>query len=49
MSSTNKKFYWDSSCFICFLNRDETTRRLICEDVRRFARPWNTRAGAWIS
>ena len=30
--------YWDTSCFICFLNRNETSRRLICEDVLRHAR-----------
>jgi predicted nucleic acid-binding protein len=25
--------YWDTSCFICFLNRKEDDRRLICQDV----------------
>lgn len=30
--------YWDSSCFICFLNRDETHRRTICEDILRHAK-----------
>ncbi len=28
-----RKLYWDSSCFICFLNKDEKARRLICEDI----------------
>ncbi len=31
--SSPRKVYWDTSCFICFLNKQETTRRLICEDV----------------
>jgi len=30
--------YWDSGCFICFLNKDETARRLICEDILHHAR-----------
>lgn len=35
-----RKIYWDSSCFICFLNRNatEVSRRLICEDVLKHAR-----------
>lgn len=38
--SEPQKVYWDSSCFICFLNRDDvdTGRRVICEDVLRHAR-----------
>ena len=32
-----RKIYWDTSCFICFLNRSETERRRICEDVLRHA------------
>jgi len=38
--SDPKKVYWDSSCFICFLNRNDVDkeRRLICEDVLRHAR-----------
>jgi predicted nucleic acid-binding protein len=35
--SDRRNIYWDSSCFICFLNKDETDRRLICEDVLRHA------------
>jgi predicted nucleic acid-binding protein len=32
------RIYWDSSCFICLLNRSsEQNRRLICEDVIRHA------------
>jgi predicted nucleic acid-binding protein len=31
--SNPRKLYWDSSCFICFLNKDEKARRLICEDI----------------
>lgn len=32
-----KKIYWDTSCFICFLNPDENERRIICEDILRHA------------
>ncbi|HZQ92197.1 MAG TPA: PIN domain-containing protein [Terriglobales bacterium] len=28
-----RKLYWDTTCFICFLNRKEDDRRLICQDV----------------
>jgi hypothetical protein len=28
-----RKVYWDTTCFICFLNRKEEERRLICQDV----------------
>jgi predicted nucleic acid-binding protein len=37
MTTNPKKVYWDSSCFICFLNPDESDRRAICEDVLRHA------------
>lgn len=40
MSEPEKK-YWDSSCFICFLNKGEDHRRAICEDVLRQARDGN--------
>lgn len=38
--SNPKQIYWDSSCFICFLNKGtvEVERRKICEDVLRHAR-----------
>jgi len=32
-----RKIYWDTSCFICFLNHAEVARRGICEDVLRNA------------
>jgi hypothetical protein len=35
---SEKTVYWDTSCFICFLNKQETERRLICEDVLKYAR-----------
>ena len=35
--SEPRLIYWDSSCFICFLNKSETARRLICDDVLRHA------------
>ncbi len=28
-----RRIYWDTTCFICFLNRKEEERRLICQDV----------------
>jgi predicted nucleic acid-binding protein len=28
-----RKVYWDTTCFICFLNRKEMDKRLICQDV----------------
>ena len=31
--SKPRKVYWDTTCFICFLNRKEEDRRLICQDV----------------
>jgi predicted nucleic acid-binding protein len=38
MMTTNlRKIYWDTSCFICFLNADEEERRVICEDILRHA------------
>src|SRR5438309_357360 len=32
-----RKIYWDTGCFICFLNKNELERRTICEDVLRHA------------
>ncbi len=32
-----RKLYWDSSCFICFLDGSEEERRLICEDILQHA------------
>jgi len=29
--------YWDTSIFLCFLNRDEEARRGICEDILQHA------------
>jgi predicted nucleic acid-binding protein len=34
----SSRIYWDSSCFICLLNKAEQDRRKICEDVMRHAR-----------
>jgi predicted nucleic acid-binding protein len=33
----SRHIYWDTSCFICFLNRSELERRAICEDILRNA------------
>jgi predicted nucleic acid-binding protein len=35
--SSPRKVYWDSSCFICFLNKDEAARSFICDDILRHA------------
>jgi len=45
--SEPQRFYWDSSCFICFLNKDEAARRVVCEDVLRHAR--NGAVEVWTS
>jgi len=29
--------YWDTSIFLCFLNRDEEVRRHVCEDILQHA------------
>jgi predicted nucleic acid-binding protein len=31
------RLYWDTSIFLCFLNRDEVQRSVICEDVLQHA------------
>jgi len=36
-----RRIYWDTSCFICFLNRDELDRRAICEDILQNAKNGN--------
>ena len=36
-----RRIYWDSSCFICFLNRSEIERRAVCEDILRNAQKGN--------
>jgi predicted nucleic acid-binding protein len=33
VASKYTKIYWDSSCFLCFLNKKEKRRREICEDI----------------
>ena len=38
MASNPLRLYWDSSCFICFLNRSELERRAVCGDILRNAR-----------
>lgn len=37
MTTSLRRIYWDTSCFICFLNPDENERRVICEDILRHA------------
>lgn len=29
----DRKIYWDTSVFLCFLNKDEEARRKVCEDI----------------
>jgi predicted nucleic acid-binding protein len=38
MMASTRILYWDTTCFICFLNQSEGVRRLICEDILRHAR-----------
>lgn len=38
VEQAHQHIYWDTSCFICFLNRDELDRRAICEDILRNAK-----------
>ena len=38
MAEALRRLYWDTTCFICFLNQDEAERRLICDDILRHAR-----------
>src|SRR5579871_4026922 len=39
--------YWDASCFICFLNDQESERRAICQDILNNAR--NGHVEIWTS
>lgn len=39
--SERRALYWNSSCFICFLNREEEVRRTICEDILQHAKNGN--------
>lgn len=39
--------YWDTSCFLCFLNRAEEERRKICEDILYHAQNGSVRL--WTS
>ena len=39
--SSRRRIYWDSGCFICFLNQSELERRAICEDILRNAQKGN--------
>lgn len=43
MADQVRQLYWDTSCFICFLNRSEIDRRAICEDILRNAKEGNIR------
>lgn len=43
----SRKFYWDSSCFICFLNADEAARSYICDDILNHANAGDIEI--WIS
>lgn len=41
MVSGPRRIYWDTTCFICFLNKSELNRRAICEDILRNAKQGN--------
>lgn len=41
MADGVRRLYWDTTCFICFLNSKELERRAICEDILRNARQGN--------
>src|ERR1041385_5455378 len=45
--SSPRRIYWDSSCFICFLNDSERIRGNICDDVLKHAS--NGELEIWIS
>ena len=38
MASKQRAIYWDTSVFLCFLRKNESERRAICEDILRHAR-----------
>lgn len=38
MADKPRRIYWDTGCFLCFLNKKETTRREICEDILQNAK-----------
>ena len=38
VEKSSRHIYWDTSCFVCFLNRSELERRAICEDILRNAK-----------
>lgn len=37
MADKARRLYWDTGCFICFLNRKEIERREVCESILRCA------------
>lgn len=43
MADRPRRIYWDTGCFLCFLNKKETARREICEDILQ-----NAKAGKLI-
>jgi hypothetical protein len=38
MSKSIRTLYWDTSVFLCFLDKSEDMRRKICEDILHHAR-----------
>jgi predicted nucleic acid-binding protein len=38
MSDADRKVYWDTGLFLCFLNKEEEERRRVCEDSLRHAK-----------
>lgn len=38
MAKGVRRLYWDTTCFLCFLSRQENERRKICDDILRNAK-----------
>ncbi len=41
MSKSTRTLYWDTSVFLCFLDRREDARRKVCEDILHHAKDGN--------
>jgi len=41
VAKNTRKLYWDTTCFLCFLSREEEQRRKICEDILQNAKQGN--------
>lgn len=41
MAKGVRRLYWDTTCFLCFLSKEENKRRKICDDILRNAQNRN--------